>query len=201
MKKLIKFIKKHKVVLIVWIFILLLIISIPSAYFLGKNSIVSYGTSFPDKQFTKKSYPLSSDPFERMEQLNRRMDNIFNEVWHDPFFSYSYKYPSIMDMDFLPSINFDVKMSDDKIIIKADLPIEDESHANVTITDEGVSIKSSKQKHTKETTDNMYKESKQSQQFYRYLALPENVDTSNVIQTFEDGELEIIIPLQEGEMN
>jgi len=141
-KKLKKFIKKHKVALIVCICIILLIVSIPSAYFLGKNSNSDYDTSFNHKKQVMYS-PLSSEPFERMEQLSRRMDRMFDEIWEDPFFSYSYEFPSIRDMDFLPSTNFQHYMTDDEIVIKADLPIEDENQVNVTITKDGVTMLSS----------------------------------------------------------
>ncbi len=41
----------------------------------------------------------------------------------------------------------------------------------------------------------------QSQQFYKYLSLPENADTENAVQTFENGNLEVKIPFKRGDNN
>jgi len=106
------------------------------------------------------------------------MNKVFDEFWDDPFLSYSYEFPSIREFDtFMPSTNIGHYTTEDEVIIKAKLPIEEKSGVNVTITDDGVSIKSIQKKQTKKTKDNLYQEEVQSQQFYRYLALPENADT------------------------
>jgi len=196
MKSLKKFIHRHKVALIVFIFILLLIVGIPSAYFIGKNSKDNYYDSFNPRHRVIYSQ-LSSEPFERMEQISRRIDNMFDEFWNDPYLSYSYKFPSIRDFTtFMPSTHIEHYITDDEIIIKADLPVEDKSGVNVTITEEGVSIKSTQEKHSEQKSDEYYQKEMQSQQFYRYLSLPENADTANAMQTFDSGHLEIKIPFK-----
>ena len=179
------------------LFVLLLLVSIPSAYYIGKNTKENKGAYLPLSQ-----HRLSNDPFERMEQIHHKMDKMFDDFWNDPFLSYSYEFPSIRDFDtFMPSTSIEHYMTEDEIIIKAKLPVEDKSGVNVTITEEGVSIKSVQEKHAEKRSDEYYRKEIQSQQFYRYLSLPENADTSNAVQTFDNGNLEIKIPFERGDMN
>ncbi|HHI04031.1 MAG TPA: Hsp20/alpha crystallin family protein [Candidatus Woesearchaeota archaeon] len=179
------------------LFVLLLLVGIPSAYYFGKNTKESKETYLPLSQ-----QQLSNDPFERMEQIHHRMDAMFDKFWNDPYLSYSYEFPSIRDFKtFMPSTRIEHYITDDEIIIKAELPIEDKTGVNVTITEEGVSIKSTQEKHSEQRSDEYYQKEMQSQQFYRYLSLPENADTANAVQTFDSGNLEIKIPFERDDEN
>ncbi len=120
MKKFKGFIKHNKTSLMVSLFVIILLVSIPSAYYIGKNTDESKETYLPLSQ-----QRLSNDPFERMEQIHHRMDEMFDEFWNDPYLSYSYEFPSIRDFEtFMPSIHIEHYTTDDDIIIKAKLPVE-----------------------------------------------------------------------------
>lgn len=129
---------------------------------------------------------------------------MFDKVWADPFATYSIDFPSValpknitnFGDDTFQRVSFDYYTDGGELVIKANLPIKEESDVDVTIDEQGVTIKSV-QEDNKSVTDLGHNiEEQRSQQFYRYVALPDNADIKKVKQTFKDGKLEIRIPVE-----
>jgi len=199
MSKIKEFAKKNKISLVVGVIaLILLVLAFPAVYNAGKDEGIKQTTSLQNRdQFYE---PFSNDPYERMEQMHKRMESLFEEVWADPFATYSFDFPAaafpmtITDFGNFQRAAFDYYTEDGEIVIKAELPIKEESEVDVTITEQGITIKSVQE--TGKSTQEGQVEEYRNQQFYRYLALPENADTSKVKQTFKDGTLEIRVPIE-----
>ena len=182
-------------------FTLLLIISISTAYNIGLKKAQKKQEYSVEDIFSKID-PISTDPYTKMNQMSLRMEQLFDEVWDDPFSTYSFDFPSapfpmtITNLGNFQRVAFDYYTQDNEIVIKAQLPVEEEAQVDVSITEQGVTIKSVKEYKTGKSTMEGEVEEYRNQQFYRYLALPENADTTKVRQTFKDGTLEIRIPIK-----
>ena len=206
MSKIKEFAKKNKTPLMVGVIaLILLVLAIPTAYNVGKDDGVKKITSLQNQDNFYE--PFSDDPFVRMEQMHQRMESLFDDVWADPFATYGFDFPTatfpmtITDFGNFQRASFDYYTEDDEIVIKADLPIEEEAEVDVSITEQGVTIKSVQESKTGMSTTEGQVEEYRNQQFYRYLALPENADTEKVKQTFKDGKMEIRIPIENMEVN
>lgn len=148
---------------------------------------------------------LPEDPHERMLQLERRIDNIFAEIWNEPFTSFGFQFPSrtmprrIVDRrdEVDAKSDIDYKVEDGKLIVSVLVPVADEKELDIRIDADGLTVKSARRETAETDKDGLKLKSEKSQQYYRHLSLPGNARYDRAEKQFADGRLTVTVPLAE----
>ncbi|OQB09714.1 MAG: Spore protein SP21 [Candidatus Omnitrophica bacterium ADurb.Bin205] len=132
------------------------------------------------------------DPFSEMEQLQARLNTLFN--------SSLIRFPGQKKESMFKGWDPEVDIHDykDKIIVKADVPGMKRKDIDVSVHGNTLILKGEK-KHTQETKGKGYV---RSERFYgsfnRMITLPSEVDDRKVKAAYKDGVLELILPKKKG---
>lgn len=145
----------------------------------------------------KKNVPVKhdkiADPF---YELQRRMNNVFDDVWNDFGFSTPMKMPELENMGaFAPSI--DLKETDKEVAVKAELPGMSENDIQVELSDGLLKLKGEKKDEKSSEKDGAKYSECSYGSFYRSIALPEGIDEENINAEFKNGVLTITLPKTE----
>jgi len=150
---------------------------------------------FHIKQITYMSWFIV-DPWDEMRRLQRSLDRVFDDslanapksstdvttTGNSPFFVRNWRPVC------------DVKETDKSIIIYTELPGIPKEHINVDVHDGMLTI-SGERKAEKEDKNEKYHRCERSiGKFTRSMALPDGVDTSNIIAHYNNGILELEVP-------
>lgn len=132
------------------------------------------------------------DPFQEMEQMQRRIDQMFGNAFGR--FGQSPQFESLFrDSNFSP--DFDLRDEGDHYVVKLDIPGADESEMNVEVEGRTLLI-SAVSKQTRSTGDEagtiIHRERKVGS-FQRHVTLPEDIDAATMETTYEDGVLTVSI--------
>lgn len=132
------------------------------------------------------------DPFSEMEQLQGRLNSLFN--------SSLTRFPGekreLMFKGWGPDV--DIHDQKDKVVVKADIPGIEKKDIDISVHSNMLMIKGEK-KHDQEIKEKGYV---RSERFYgsfsRMVTLPAEVDDRRVKATYKDGVLELILPKKKG---
>ena len=144
--------------------------------------------------FNRKSTELTRrgdwfDPFAALGRMTSDFDRIFEGAGWPAFRTGGFTKTAA----WFPSV--DVFEKDNRLIARADLPGLKKEDVKVEAVDGYLTI-SGERKHEAETKeDSFYRCEREYGSFYRAIPLPEGVNFGNVTATFENGVLEVTVPL------
>jgi HSP20 family protein len=128
-----------------------------------------------------------------LKNLEHRVENIFENVWHNPFSHEDKPVPfAISVFEDMPKLDMVEKKKE--ILVKAELPGFSKKDIDVTIIGNRLVIKANTCNEAKVEEGNYLKQEISSSKVYRSLALPADVIGEKVKKTFKNGILKLRIP-------
>ncbi|SMC23925.1 HSP20 family protein [Desulfacinum hydrothermale DSM 13146] len=115
--------------------------------------------------------------------------------WMDRFFDEM--LPSVWGEDRPMVPAFDVSETEDKIVVKADLPGVEAKDLDISITDNVLTVKGEKKQEKEEKGESYHRVERRFGSFARSIALPADVKSEGVEAVYRDGVLRIEIPKSE----
>lgn len=144
--------------------------------------------------FEKKSL-LSrrrQEPLNLLRQMTSELDRMFDEPWG--LLRWAPTEAALPDAPvWAPKV--DVMMKDGKIVTRVDLPGMKKDDVVVEVEDGFLTLSGERKKETKEDKDNVYREEREYGSFCRTVPLPKGVKADDVNATFNNGVLEVTVPL------
>jgi len=149
----------------------------------------------------RPSGPRTPAPWEAWDAFRDQMDRMFG--------SFMRGFPTLPtfrpSLDFEPSFRFDTSFGmtvpavdvvekDDEFVVTAELPGLDEKNLNVEVSGNFLTIKGEKREEKEEKGKNTYLSERRYGSFQRSFGLPESVDRSKIVATFEKGVLKVTLP-------
>jgi HSP20 family protein len=135
-----------------------------------------------------KRPPIVSSLAELQQTINRLFDPTLIEQ--------DYGISNLLNSDWIPSI--DVKDNGSHFLITADIPGVDPKNIDVSMDNNILTIKGSKESKTKEERKNYVRFERSKGTFVRSISLPEIVDADKISAKTKNGVLEIIAPKNKG---
>lgn len=138
---------------------------------------------------------LSASPFELMRQFSEEMDRAFAGMgrnaggWGGG--------GGLESRHWAPAV--EVFARDNQLIVRAELPGLRGEDVHVEMTDEGLILQGERQQEQADQGEGWYRTERSYGQFYRVIPLPEGVDAEQAQAHFENGVLEIQLPLPEAQ--
>jgi HSP20 family protein len=137
---------------------------------------------------------LPRDPFTMLRRMASELDRVFDEAsWP------SLRWPSFVRQPDSPAGSWaprvDVFERDNRLVTKIDLPGVKKEDVKVEVADRHLAISGERKSDTHETTENFYRSECEYGSFYRLVPLPEGVKLEDVKATFENGVLQVSVPL------
>ncbi len=154
----------------------------------SKGDSSSLGLKMDD--LFKQKDPIGQwDAFDEFQKMQKRMDDFFKEStsqWetHEPpMKSFSFGGPF--------SQQYDLKETDDQVIVSLNLPGLNETNIDVTVQEGTLKISGTLREEKKRSKDNSTFQSKRSSHFERYLTLPQPVKENSLKVDYEDNTLTV----------
>lgn len=143
-----------------------------------------------EKKALAKTRP--TEPFNLLRQMTSELDRMFDEPWT------LFRWPSaeVASPDapiWAPRV--DVVTKDNKLVTRIDLPGMKKEDVLVEVEDGFLTLSGERKKETKEEKDNVYREEREYGSFCRTVPLPKGVKADDVKATFNNGVLEVTVPL------
>lgn len=149
------------------------------------------------KNLSKSSNDEQNGYITAFKNLEHKVENMFNHLWHNPFSQHEENTTSFPIMSFQGSPKVDIIDRDTELVVKAELPGIDKEDIDVSISDNRLSIKAKTCHEEKEEKGDYLRQETTQSEFYRSITLPANVKDENIKSTFKNGLLELIIPKAE----
>jgi HSP20 family protein len=134
------------------------------------------------------------DPFATLRKMTEELERTFE----DPFWP-EFRWPAIRG--FTPpetlawSPKVDVFEKDNRFFARVDLPGVKKGDVKVEVTDGYLALSGERKHEKEEKKDNVYRTEREYGSFYRTFPLPEGAKLEDVKATFENGVLEVSVPL------
>jgi HSP20 family protein len=125
------------------------------------------------------------DPWSRFSE---EVDRMFDELWHPSFFR-----RGRMTRMWTPQI--DVLEKEGSLVVRADLPGISRDDLEVEVADNMLTLRGERRHEEEQQEEGYYRAERSYGSFSRTIPLPEGVSTEDVKATFNDGVLEIRIPV------
>lgn len=144
--------------------------------------------------FAKKPTALARsgvlvDPFALLGRMTTDFDRMFEESGWPTFRTRRLTEP----VAWSPSL--DVFEKDHKLFTRIDLPGMNKEDVKVEVADGYLTISGERNQEKEEKEDNFYRSEREYGSFYRTVPLPEGATVDDVKATFENGVLEVSVPL------
>lgn len=149
--------------------------------------------SMATKELVKSERSLGTSPFGEFERW-------FEDMWTRP--------ASLLASSFWPtsrlsqlkelSPSVDMYLDGKELVIKADLPGVRKEEISIDISENMLTISGEKKKEEKVETSNYYRFERSHGSFFRRFELPEGSHTDKVKAHYDNGVLELRIPVAEG---
>jgi len=123
----------------------------------------------------------------------RRLLRDFDRIFEEGFLPITRPGREFGDFAWVPAL--EVFEKEHKLFARLDLPGVKKEEVTVSVTDEGLTIEGERKFEEEEKKENWYRAERTYGKFVRVVPLPEGVKTSEVIATFENGVLEVTVPL------
>jgi HSP20 family protein len=130
------------------------------------------------------------EPFGLLRQMTTELDRVFDE----PFFA-SFRWPRLAERGFNWSPDIDVFEKDNLLVTRVDLPGMKKEEVKVEVTDGHLAISGERKTEKEEKKENEYYCEREYGTFYRTVPLPPGANVENVKATFNEGVLEVTVPL------
>jgi len=127
------------------------------------------------------------DPFEELRRMQSRMSRIFGE-----------SPETLLPAEAMPEVHVpfvDVLEKGNDIIVTADLPGVDKKDIKIDVRDNMLEISADIKAEKEQKEEEFYRHERSFSRFYRAVRLPAPVDESKAKATFNNGVLEISLPM------
>lgn len=134
------------------------------------------------------------DPFTALRKMTEELERTFD----DPFWP-AFRWPAFRG--FTPpetlawSPKVDVFEKDNRLFTRVDLPGVKKGDVKVEVGDGHLALSGERKAEKEEKKDNVYRTEREYGSFYRVVPLPEGVKFEDIKATFENGVLEVSVPL------
>lgn len=134
------------------------------------------------------------DPF----ALLRRMTSEFDRIFDEPIFA-GFRLPAmrarLLDegVEWTPRI--EVFEKENRLVTRVDLPGMKKEDVKVEVTDGQLAISGTRTREVEEKKDQFYRSEREYGSFYRAVPLPDGVGLEDVKATYNNGVLEVSVPL------
>jgi HSP20 family protein len=136
--------------------------------------------------------PAARDPFALLREMTDDFDRWFQPgVW--PAFPAFRTRSAGEALAWVPEI--DVFERDNRLVTRIDLPGLKKEEVKVEVTDHLLTISGERKQEVEEKKEHIYRCEREFGRFVRTIPLPEGVTLGDVKATFNDGVLEVTIPL------
>lgn len=147
--------------------------------------------------FNKKSTALTSsgvlvDPFALLGRVTSEFDRLFEESGWPAFRTRGITEAAAWS----PSL--DLFQKDNRLIARVDLPGTRKEDVKVEAADGYLTISGERKHETEERKENFYRSEREYGSFYRTIPLPDGAKLDGVKASFENGVLEVTVPLAAG---
>lgn len=95
--------------------------------------------------------------------------------------------------------NIEVREKDNNLVISAELPGLSKDDVKIEATDQGLVIHGERKREEEQRERGFYRSERSYGRFYRLIPLPEDARLENAKAQFNNGVLEITIPVEEGQ--
>jgi HSP20 family protein len=126
-------------------------------------------------------------PFSLMRKMTEEMGRIFDE--------YAANRGNGKKAVWAPAV--EVSERDNSLVVKAELPGLNPSDVKVEVTDEAIILQGERKDERDETKDGVHVTERHYGSFYRSIPLPEGADPEKASARFENGVLELTVPIQQ----
>jgi HSP20 family protein len=140
---------------------------------------------------------FSAGPFSLMRRMSEEMDRVFGEFG----FGRTSRDTNTSGETNMWSPAMDVSERDGKYVIHADLPGLKPEDINVEATNDALVIEGERKSESDDTKGGIRRTERRYGRFYRAIPLPEGIDADQVKATFNNGVLEVSIPMPEQQSN
>jgi HSP20 family protein len=136
--------------------------------------------------------PFSSwSPMTVLNSFRNEMDRLFDDFG----FGGTLAFPSAGSGFWSPQT--EVLERDNKLIVRADLPGLTKDDIDVDIDDNRIAIRGERKNEHDETKEGLYRSERSYGSFFRSIPVPEGANTDEARASFNNGVLEITMPLPE----
>ena len=129
------------------------------------------------------------EPRAFVRRMLRDFDKFFEEGW-SPFAA-----PARVFGEFGWTPALEVVEKDHHLVARFELPGLKKEEIAVTVTDEGLTVQGERKLEEEEKKHNWYKAERTYGKFVRTVPLPAGINPADIKATFENGVLEIVVPL------
>ncbi len=126
--------------------------------------------------------------FKDLMALQEEMNRLFNEA----FSRFRLPEEGPMAVSWSPAV--DIYETEDKIVVKAELPGVDRKDVSIEIRDNTLILKGEKKAEKTVKEENYYRLERSYGSFQRTFSLPVNIQQDKITAKYKDGVLEILLP-------
>jgi HSP20 family protein len=131
----------------------------------------------------------ATGPFGLLRQMTTELDRMFEDPW-------TFRWPALLREDSAVwSPKVDVFEKDNRMVTRIDLPGVKKEDLTVEVGDGQLKMFGERKNETEEKDKNFYRCEREYGSFYRAVPLPEGVKPEQVKATFENGVLEVSVPI------
>ena len=142
--------------------------------------------------------PEMVNPFQMMRRFSKDMERLFEDFG-------GFNFPNFFQTDFAPfrmefengewMPQIEVLQNNGQFKVRADLPGLTKDDVKIEITDKFLTLSGERKEEKEEKREGFYRSERTYGSFYRQIPLPEGVMTENAAATFQNGVLEITVPV------
>lgn len=132
-----------------------------------------------------------NNPFGLLRRLSADLENYFDDAGMTRFMPADFHLWK--EARWMPSV--DMFEKDGQFFVRADLPGLTKNDVSVEVTSNGLVIKGERKKEFEESKGGVYRHERTFGSFYRTFPLPEHFKSEDVKATFNNGVLEVSVPL------
>jgi HSP20 family protein len=136
---------------------------------------------------------LTMSPFGLMRRFTEELDRMFSSLGG------STSGTSLDELAWVPAV--EIRQNDNNLVISAELPGLTEKDVRVEATPDGLVIQGERKQEYTDEEGGVRRSERVYGQFYRLIPLPEGADVENAQASFENGVLQITIPIPESQQN
>jgi HSP20 family protein len=136
---------------------------------------------------------LTMSPFGLMRRFTEELDRMFSSLGG------STSGTSLDELAWVPAV--EIRQNDNNLVISAELPGLTEKDVRVEATPDGLVIQGERKQEYTDQEGGVRRSERVYGQFYRLIPLPEDADVENAQASFENGVLQITIPIPESQQN
>jgi HSP20 family protein len=137
----------------------------------------------------EKKALAKTGPFGLLRQMTTELDRMFDDPW-------TFRWPALQLEDaavWAPKV--DVFEKDNRLVTRIDLPGVKKDDLTVEVGDGQLKMFGERKNETEEKDKNFYRCEREYGSFYRAVPLPAGVKPEDVKATFENGVLEVSVPI------